>query len=31
MHWQKCLADWWEVQVLNLRPVACEATALPLS
>ncbi len=22
---------WWEVQVSNLRPIACEAIALPLS
>jgi len=25
------LLGWWAVQGLNLRPLACEASALPLS
>ena len=24
-------SEWWARQVLNLRPLACEASALPLS
>ena len=26
-----CIKDWWVMQGLNLRPLPCEGSALPLS